>query len=395
MGKDVDSVDSLAATIISLELRRTRYIDPIPLTSLGLTPPIQSPIKCFNSCPITIPYFVTNSCEPILTSKPNQQKLHSTCPALIQPTNNNSHSSLNPLNPPNITRKKPKFTSLKLIKSINGINPCITKTKSTKHSRKPSLHKTSSVPSTKTSSSQNTENTSTLNDDSCILRCNRRLSTSTTTFPPNHSTLDHEILKTIEVGIAIGYSMEVGTTPKRKLVKRLCLDNNLNFIGNQESKSDKVDTSLIDSLWGRQNYGFATKKAIGNSGGIVEIWDNSTKKYVLWDKLIALIVNFQGMSIVLDDFNVSWPSVVESPTLSLHPANTLKIKLQKLKKSIRSWRKSVASNDETLIGNLKSNLNLLDTMAENGILKDDDIVKRLSIPKQLEDLEHVKNLNHA
>ena len=67
----------------------------------------------------------------------------------------------------------------------------------------------------------------------------------------------------------------VGTAPKKKLVRKFCKDNNLNFIGIQESKSILDDASFIHSLWGNNNCDFALKKSTGSSGGIIAIWDDS------------------------------------------------------------------------------------------------------------------------
>lgn len=134
----------------------------------------------------------------------------------------------------------------------------------------------------------------------------------------------------------------VGAAPKKKWVRKLCQDNHLNFIGIQESKTDKVDTNLIHSLWGNQRCDFACKLANGSSGGIIAIWDDSLfhkhktiycedgflaifgkwikigvvclmivvyapqdlkEKITLWNKISNLIHSHQEMVIVLGDFN--------------------------------------------------------------------------------------------
>ncbi|PWA81363.1 RNA-directed DNA polymerase, eukaryota [Artemisia annua] len=134
----------------------------------------------------------------------------------------------------------------------------------------------------------------------------------------------------------------VGTAPKKKLVRKFCKDNNLNFIGIQESKSILDDASFIHSLWGNNNCDFALKKSNGSSGGIIALWDDSlfqkhkvinneegfiavygewiktgiaclmivvyapqdfTKKCTLWNRLHNLVISFNNMSIILGDFN--------------------------------------------------------------------------------------------
>lgn len=134
----------------------------------------------------------------------------------------------------------------------------------------------------------------------------------------------------------------VGSDSKKKWIREICKDNYVNFIGIQESKSDKEDGPFIHSLWGSSNCDFAIKKAVGNSGGIIAIWDvtmlrknkvivdedgfiaiyeewintrisclmivvyapqDANSKCSLWSRLTHLIVTFHGMSIVLGDFN--------------------------------------------------------------------------------------------
>ncbi|PWA88711.1 hypothetical protein CTI12_AA117210 [Artemisia annua] len=134
----------------------------------------------------------------------------------------------------------------------------------------------------------------------------------------------------------------VGSIPKTKRIRRLCLENHVNFIGIQESKTDKVDLRLIHSMWGSTTCDFATKKSNGNSGGIIAIWNDSlfkklktidgedgflaihgewvnlnitcrmivvyapqdiNSKCLLWKKIHDVTRNFNGMYIVLGDFN--------------------------------------------------------------------------------------------
>ncbi|GJX94037.1 cytochrome P450 [Tanacetum coccineum] len=134
----------------------------------------------------------------------------------------------------------------------------------------------------------------------------------------------------------------VGTAPKKEMVRNICRDNHVHFIGIQESKTTKEETSLIHSLWGNTNCGFVTKNSVGSSGGILAIWNDAmfkkhsaivnedgfiaiygewvnfgmpclmiivyapqdmNAKCALWNSLVDLIRNFQDMCIVLGDFN--------------------------------------------------------------------------------------------
>ncbi|GJX20694.1 cytochrome P450 [Tanacetum coccineum] len=132
----------------------------------------------------------------------------------------------------------------------------------------------------------------------------------------------------------------VGSAPKKKWARRISHENNVSFFGIQETKTSKVDVSLIHSLWGNHSYDFAFKNSDGNSGRIIAIWDStmftknvvvgdgfltifgdwakiktsclmitvygpqdSIKKCNLWVRLTKLILDSQVMSIVLGDFN--------------------------------------------------------------------------------------------
>ncbi|PWA77072.1 hypothetical protein CTI12_AA228410 [Artemisia annua] len=112
-------------------------------------------------------------------------------------------------------------------------------------------------------------------------------------------------------------------------------------MGIQESKSNEDNCRFVYSLWGNQNCCFAIKKASGNSGGIIAIWNDTmfskhnviegigflaivgrwTKididclmivvyapqdlhgKHSLWLHLTDLINNLNLPSVVLGDFN--------------------------------------------------------------------------------------------
>ncbi|GJR63360.1 retrovirus-related pol polyprotein from transposon TNT 1-94 [Tanacetum coccineum] len=134
----------------------------------------------------------------------------------------------------------------------------------------------------------------------------------------------------------------VGTPPKKEMVRNIFRDNHVHFIGIQESKTNKEETSLIHSLWGNTNCGFVTKKSVGSSGGIIAIWNDAifkkhsaivnedgfitiygewvnfgmpclmiivyapqdmNAKCALWNRLVDIIRNIQDMCIVLGDFN--------------------------------------------------------------------------------------------
>ncbi|GJS54561.1 hypothetical protein Tco_0627923, partial [Tanacetum coccineum] len=78
---------------------------------------------------------------------------------------------------------------------------------------------------------------------------------------------------------------------------------------------------------------------------------------------------------------------------ALHPAVHLKQKLQLLKSNIRVWRNRIKFENDNLLVDLKDNVEYFDLMAENRGLTSVEVHERLSVMKQLEDLEHIKRLD--
>ncbi|GJR65461.1 cytochrome P450 [Tanacetum coccineum] len=168
------------------------------------------------------------------------------------------------------------------------------------------------------------------NNDSNIKRCNDRL---LNLAPLESVDSEDEVMKTLKVGILLGYSLEG-------------MENEVHAtLGIQESKTSEVDLPFIHSLWGNTDCDYAFKKSDGFSGGINALWDCSlfkkqmvldsedgflaifgewekikmdcliiviyapqdrNKKRSLWSRLTHLIRNFQSMYIVVGDFNKVW-----------------------------------------------------------------------------------------
>ncbi|PWA50862.1 hypothetical protein CTI12_AA466770 [Artemisia annua] len=81
-----------------------------------------------------------------------------------------------------------------------------------------------------------------------------------------------------EIGEIIGMiSINVrgmGENGKKKgWIRSIIKDEQLDVIGIQETKSGVVDDDWIEDLWGGKGYGYCQLPAIGNSGGIIVMWD--------------------------------------------------------------------------------------------------------------------------
>lgn len=62
---------------------------------------------------------------------------------------------------------------------------------------------------------------------------------------------------------------------KIEWVRKICLENKINFIGIQETMSNNINHNTIRLLWGNDDYNFLVKNPIDKSGGIVAIWDGN------------------------------------------------------------------------------------------------------------------------
>ncbi|GKA81473.1 RNA-directed DNA polymerase, eukaryota, partial [Tanacetum coccineum] len=153
----------------------------------------------------------------------------------------------------------------------------------------------------------------------------------------------------IRIGQAMGYSMEgcindlagLGNKTKMEWVKALTFKYKLNFLAIQETKKSKTSHMEVKFMWGNSNYDFVCSDALGNSGGIICVWeatifkkDNVTisdnfiaiygtwlpnrvkilfivvyapqqpsSKIMLWDYISGLISCWNGEVIVMGDFN--------------------------------------------------------------------------------------------
>ena len=70
----------------------------------------------------------------------------------------------------------------------------------------------------------------------------------------------------------------LGNKTKKEWIKELSIKNKLNFIAIQETKMDKVSHMDVKFMWGNSNYDFICSDALGNSGGILCIWEASIFK---------------------------------------------------------------------------------------------------------------------
>jgi exonuclease III len=66
-----------------------------------------------------------------------------------------------------------------------------------------------------------------------------------------------------------------GLNPKAKKdwVKELCLSHKVNFLTLQETKMEVIDLFDIKHCWGNFTFDYVYSESVGNSGGILCVWN--------------------------------------------------------------------------------------------------------------------------
>ncbi|GJU10427.1 RNA-directed DNA polymerase, eukaryota [Tanacetum coccineum] len=133
----------------------------------------------------------------------------------------------------------------------------------------------------------------------------------------------------------------LGHKTKKEWIKELSSKNKINFMAIQETKSQCVTHMDVKFMWGNSNYDYVHSEAIGNSGGILCVWEASvfkkdyatlsdnfiaiygtwlpsnskvlfvaiyapqqaSSKRILWDYMATLVSRWNGEVIMLGDFN--------------------------------------------------------------------------------------------
>nr|GEW07775.1 RNA-directed DNA polymerase, eukaryota, reverse transcriptase zinc-binding domain protein [Tanacetum cinerariifolium] len=128
---------------------------------------------------------------------------------------------------------------------------------------------------------------------------------------------------------------------KKDWVKEFSVSHKVNFVTLQETKMEKIDLWCIKRCWGNFAFDYAYSGAVGNSGGILCIWDPSMflkmnetisdyftivrgtwvpsgmkmlivsvyapqefkENKMLWDYLRSVVSNWDGQVVIMGDFN--------------------------------------------------------------------------------------------
>ncbi|GJR64060.1 RNA-directed DNA polymerase, eukaryota [Tanacetum coccineum] len=119
----------------------------------------------------------------------------------------------------------------------------------------------------------------------------------------------HVMEELVKVGHTMGYNMEgLAQKAKKDWVKELCVINKVNFLSLRETKMENIDLFSIKRCWGNFAFDYVHSASVGNSGGILCVWDPKT-----FIKLNATISDYfvmvrgdwviNGEVVVMGDFN--------------------------------------------------------------------------------------------
>nr|GEX71129.1 RNA-directed DNA polymerase, eukaryota [Tanacetum cinerariifolium] len=152
---------------------------------------------------------------------------------------------------------------------------------------------------------------------------------------------DGSFLNVMEEVVKVGQTMGFNMEGKKNWVRELCVKNKVNFLAIQETKLEVMDFRCVKCCWGNYAFEFSHSYSVGNSGGILCVWDpgsfqksshtisdsfvilrgvwlkNGTDllvfvvyglhghrdKRLLWDYLAHTINRWQGEVVVMGDFN--------------------------------------------------------------------------------------------
>nr|GEZ66732.1 RNA-directed DNA polymerase, eukaryota [Tanacetum cinerariifolium] len=136
-------------------------------------------------------------------------------------------------------------------------------------------------------------------------------------------------------------SMGLNLKAKKDWVKEICVSHKVNFLTLQETKMEDISLFDVKCCWGNYDFEYVYSLAVGNSGGILCVWEKSvfkknnstifdyfvmlggswlcsgvnlliisvytpqeyTEKKMLWDYLVHVISKWDGKVIVIGDFN--------------------------------------------------------------------------------------------
>nr|GEY06184.1 RNA-directed DNA polymerase, eukaryota [Tanacetum cinerariifolium] len=204
----------------------------------------------------------------------------------------------------------------------------------------------------------------------------------------------------------------LGHKTKKDWVKELNSKHGVNFLALQETKIESISHMDVKSVWGNSNYQFVVSGSIGNSGGILCVWeetifmkvdvsisDNFIALYGIWLSTNSKILI---VTIVLGDFNevrsederfgsIFHQSYAREFNHFISSSGLLEVKMEGYS---FTWSHSSASKmsklDRFLVSEETSNLVIIDKNLDKGMVSDELLAKRMDLSRKLHHLKQME-----
>jgi hypothetical protein len=72
----------------------------------------------------------------------------------------------------------------------------------------------------------------------------------------------------------------LGSRVKRRKIREVARSENVDFLAIQETKMEVISNALVVSIWGSGDCDWCCLPAVGNSGGILSIWNKVATSYL-------------------------------------------------------------------------------------------------------------------
>nr|GEU77251.1 RNA-directed DNA polymerase, eukaryota [Tanacetum cinerariifolium] len=190
--------------------------------------------------------------------------------------------------------------------------------------------------------------------------------------------------------------MEELIKAKKDWVKELCIKHKVNFLALQETKMESIDLFTIRSCWGNLGFEHVHSDSVGNSGGILCVWDLYSLRKIS-STVSDYFVMIRGVWMKsVDDFSSfvkrTW---IESPGNNSNAMCNLLLKLKSLKVKIREWNKQRLNITKSDVSKLKKDLKSLDKEIDNGGCSSKKISKRAEVINSIQEIEKLHSMELA
>ncbi|PWA37131.1 RNA-directed DNA polymerase, eukaryota [Artemisia annua] len=174
-----------------------------------------------------------------------------------------------------------------------------------------------------------------------------------------NNSLVKEVEATVNIGSVLGIDLEghegLGGLDKVPWLHKLKLVNGVDFLAVQETKAEVLSSFLGKSIWGNNNYGMEVVGSVGQSGGILSLWDKD--RFLLCDSIKSqhfLLVSGSEVG------NLDPPDIV------------LLKKFGRIRASINRWKEEMVMNENVAEEEAKEEVDRLEVVMETRSLTEEE-----------------------